>query len=107
MLYTYIEAANQAHFRHSAATGGTLPEVGLAELARFLQSSQGDYVGETANPSFVSLAQQLLARLNGDLNFDEISWSMEDGGHDMSGSLKMARRTDNRFFGLELMWSVD
>lgn len=107
LLYTYIEAANQAHVRYSTIDGKVLPEVGLRELACFLQSSQGDYVAEAATPSFVSLAQQLLARLNADLNFEEISWSMEDGGHDMSGRLKMARRTDNRFFGLELMWSVD
>lgn len=107
LLYTYTEAANQAHFRYSTTDCGALPEIGLMELARFLQSSQGDYFNETAAPSFVSLAQQLLACLSSDLKFEEISWSMEDGGHDMNGRLNMARRTDNRFFGLELMWSID
>ncbi len=107
LLFTYIEAANQAHFRYPVDLGAALSAEGLEELARFLQASQGDYIAKPSAPVFISLAQELLAHLDTDLNFDEVSWSMDDGGHDMSGALKMARRTDNRFFELELMWSVD
>lgn len=107
LLYTYVEAANQAHYRYRSADGHVLSVEQLGDLARFLQSSQGDYAITEANPTFILLAQQLLARLSSDLTFDQVSWSMDDGGHDMDGILKMARRADNRFFALELTWSVD
>lgn len=107
LMYTYVEAANQAHSRYRRADGHVLSDEQLGDLARFLQSSQGDYAITAANQSFVLLAQQLLAHLSSDLSFDQVSWSMDDGGHDMDGTLTMARRADNRFFALELMWSVD
>ncbi|PND40121.1 hypothetical protein C1O66_01670 [Paucibacter aquatile] len=107
LTYTYVEAASQAHFRFPHSGSHSLRDEQLRELGRFLQSSQGDYAAVAPTPSFERLAQKLLAQLKADLNFDEASWSMDDGGHNMDGTLMMARRSDNRYFALELMWSID
>lgn len=107
LMYTYVEAASQAHFRCPHSGSPSLRDEQLQELARFLQSSQGNYAAVAPAPSFERLAQQLLAQLKADLDFDEASWSMDDGGHNMDGTLMMARRSDNRYFALELMWSID
>ena len=109
LLYTYTEAANQAHFRYPlpqiVATHLSAQE--LDELGRFIEASQGSYQCESASIQFHSLAQKLIDSLLSDLKFNEVVWSFEDGGHYMNASIKMARRLDNRFFSLELMWSVD
>jgi hypothetical protein len=109
LLYTYTEAANQAHFRYplsqTAATHLSVQE--LDELGRFIEASQGSYQSESASTRFHSLAQHLIDSLLADLQFNEVAWSFEDGRHYMDASIKMARRVDNRFFSLELMWSVD
>ena len=109
LLYTYIEAANQAHFRLPIKSGRSsvlLPSE-VRELGRFLQSSQGQYQSEVAAPTYLTLAEELLMQLQNDLRFDEVAWSLEDGGHDMSANIKMTKRVENRFFSLELMWSID
>lgn len=109
LLYTYVEASNQAHSRYPAGSGSstTLSHEGFNELGRFLQASQGGYLSEAAAPAFFESAQQLMEHLRTDLMFDEVSCFLEDGGHDMEAKLKMARRSDNRFFELELWWSID
>ncbi|MDR7272969.1 hypothetical protein J2X20_005654 [Pelomonas saccharophila] len=109
LLYTYVEASNQAHSRYpESAVGSTIRRPSeLADLGRFLQASQGDYVSEAAAPQFLLAAQQLMEHLRADLHFDEMILLLEDGGHDMEATVKMARRSDNRFFELELWWSID
>jgi hypothetical protein len=109
LLYTYIEAANQAHSRYKASDKKTdvfSPE-DLQELACFIQSSQGNYQLENAEPSYLSTAQQLLELLQVDLKFNETTWFLERGGYDMRALITMVRHIDNRFFSLEFMWSVD
>lgn len=109
LLYTYVEAANQAHSRYRAvaASSSALSQTALRELGRFIQASQGNYQSELVTAPYLAVAQQLVEGLQADLLFDEVSWSLEDSGHSMNASLEMARRSDNRFFYLELMWSVD
>lgn len=109
LLYTYVEAANQAHSRYSNSRADSLNLLlsEFKDLSRFLQASQGDYVSETTAPAFALAAQQLMEHLRDDLRFDEVSCHLEDGGHDMEAKVKMARRSDNRFFELELWWSID
>ena len=109
LLYTYIEAANQAHFRLPQKSGRpcALSPSEVQELGRFLQSSQGQYQLEAVASTYLTLAEELLRQLQSDLKFDEIAWSLEDGGHDMSADIKMTRRAENHFFALELMWSID
>ena len=109
LLYTYLEAANQAHFRFPAinAASSGLPSIELNGLGRFLQASQGDYLSPTVEPNFMLTARRLIEHLRNDVEFDEVSCLLEDGGHDMEAKLKMARRSDNRYFELELWWSID
>jgi hypothetical protein len=108
LLYTYTEAANQAHFRLPAVsyTNAMQPSQ-IRELGRFLQASQGQYQADIVSSSYMALAEQLVEQLRADLKFDEIAWSLEEGGYDMTGTLKMARRVENLFFSLELWWSID
>lgn len=109
LLYTYIEAANQAHSRYSssAGTSAALSSQLIQELGRFIQASQGNYQEKLVDPAYQAAAKQFFELLKSDLKFDDISWSLEDGGHDMTALISMARHEDNRFFSLELMWSID
>lgn len=109
LLYTYIEAANQAHSRYSPSAGTSValsPQL-IQGLGRFIQASQGNYQEELVDPAYQATAQQFYELLKSDLKFDVMSWSLEDGGHDMTALINMARHEDNRFFSLELMWSID
>jgi hypothetical protein len=109
LLYTYVEAANQAHFKlpEDSAAFASLGQQDLDTLGRFLQASQGEYLAEAASEAFTSAAENLLKLLLSDLGFDEVLLVFQDGGHDMGATLKMARRSDNRFFELDLWWSID
>jgi hypothetical protein len=107
LLYTYTEAANQAHFRLQPSGASSLLPAQVQELGRFIQASQGQHQAEGAGIAYLTLAEQLLEQLRADLEFDEIVLSLEEGGYDMTATLKMARRAENRFFSLELWWSVD
>ena len=99
--YTYVEAANQAHIRLPAASGASdLKPSALLELGRFLEASQGHDRPTSVAPKYSVLAQQLMVQLKADLKFDEVTRALEDGGTDMTANVKMARRTDTRFFSL-------
>lgn len=58
-------------------------------------------------PQLFEAAEGLINCLQTDLNFDEVSYLVRDEGDDMTIKLSMARRLDNRYFELELWWSVD
>jgi len=111
LLYTYVEAANQAHCRFKCVTPrenlSHVPEDVLKELARLLQVSQGEYGLEKADPPFIQQASDLMDKLRTDVSFGEVYISFEDKGTDMEAIIHMARRTDNRYFSLELWWSID
>ncbi|WP_153067477.1 hypothetical protein [Steroidobacter cummioxidans] len=111
LLYTFVEAANQAHSRlpedHGVARSSELAPSDVNALAIFFQSSQGDYLREEPAPPFIDVTQELLGKIRADLAYNEIMLEVEDGGHDMAATLSMARRSDNRFFSLELWWSID
>jgi hypothetical protein len=109
LLYTYTEASNQAHFRYpvNIAASENLSSSEHNELARFLQASQGDYLSKSIEPTFALAAKRLMDLLQEDVKFDEVSCVLQDGGHDMRVNLKAARRSDNRYFELDLWWSID
>jgi hypothetical protein len=109
LIYTYTEAANQAHclFPIASARVLSLSPLELEELGRFIEASQGHYQPLAVTPQFLILAEQLFGQLQTDLVFDEVAWSFDVSEYGMDARLKMARRTDNRFFSLGLMWSVD
>lgn len=109
LLYTYVEAANQAHSRSPSLTEGSSAtrQIEFNEIGRLILRSQGEYLSDLVPPSFSATAQLLIEHLRDDLCFDEIQCLVEDGGYSMTGTIRMVRRQDNRYFELELWWSVD
>jgi len=77
------------------------------ESARFLQASQGDYVKGEPNGSFLEVETELMNALRTDTGFDEVSCAIEDDGTDMRFQVFMTRRSDNRYFSIDLWWSID
>lgn len=107
LLYTYTEAANQAHFRMPLAAASALSSLERKVFSRFLQASQGDYTETEPSRAFVAVESDLMNALRADTGFDEVSCTHEDGGTDMRFQVFMARRSDNRYFSLDLWWSID
>jgi hypothetical protein len=107
LLYTYTEAANQAHTAMPDAAQRSLSDTQSRDLARFLQCAHGNYGIEEVSEDFVNKSRELVYVLMSDLRFDEINVVFENCGTDMEASLSMARRSDNRYFSLWLWWSVD
>jgi len=105
-LWTYVEGANQAHFRfrdpRRSPVAGTLS---IEQLGKWLQGAQGDSAPPT--DASIGMAKKLVALLREDLGPDEVLWSFEDAGSDMQANIYMARASDNRYFALELWWSRD
>ena len=91
-----------------AAESADLPDSDVQCLARFIFASQGRPGATTADAAAEGLALDLLGRLKYDLNYECVKWSLlDDDGYSMSELLSMVRRSDNRFFSLELWWSID
>ncbi|WGG48124.1 hypothetical protein [Rugamonas sp. DEMB1] len=109
LLYTYTEAANQAHSKMSKTGHSSFPDAQLREFAQFLQVAHGHYgvMLEQVSDVFVKTSRELIQALCSDLKFDEIDVVFEDCGTDMATTLSMARRSDNRHFSLWLWWSID
>lgn len=107
LLYTYTEAANQAHFRMPPTAASTLSSLERKAFSQFLQASQGDYTRDEPSNEFVAVELNLMNALRADTAFDEVSCAHEDGGTDIRFQVFMARRSDNRYFSLDLWWSID
>lgn len=75
-MYTFVEAADQAHSRLPEDPGATrsseLASSDANALALFFQSSQGDCLSEEPAPPFIDAAQELLGKLKADLAYNEI-----------------------------------
>lgn len=109
LLYTYTEAANQAHSSMLKSGQRSLDLEQVREFARFIQAAHG-HCGVSLNEvseDFVRVSVGLIQALKADLTFDEIDIIFEDCGTDMGATLSMARHADNRFFSLWLWWSID
>lgn len=109
LLYTYSEAANQAHARMSTSGRSSVCDAQLREFAQFLQVAHGHYgiTLEQVSDAFVKISQELIQALSSDLGFNEIELVLEDCGTDIAVTFSMARRSDNRYFSLWLWWSID
>jgi hypothetical protein len=106
MLWTYIEGANQAHFKFRDARRVPVAEALSAEqLGKWLQWAQGDR--DPTTDVSIGMAERLVELLREDIRPDEVLWSFEDSGSDMKANIYMARVSDNRYFELELWWSED
>lgn len=112
VLYTYMEAANQAHSLFPGGEASVESELNIESLACFLQVTQQGHpvdnidAASRPEPSFAQSARTLISSLRSDLAFDEASLKLE-GDDAMQATISMARRKDNRFFSLELWWSMD
>lgn len=54
LLYTYTEAANQAHFRMPPASASALSSLERKAFSLFLQASQGNYTETEPSSAFVT-----------------------------------------------------
>jgi hypothetical protein len=105
-LWTYIEAANQAHSKfRDARRGIAAGPLNIEQLGKWLQWSHGDR--SSPRPESVETANHLMKLLRSDLDFDEVLWTLVEDGSDMRAIIHMARNSDNRQFSLELFWSED
>ena len=109
LLYTYSEAANQAHSKMSATGQSSVSDAQLRDFAHFLQVAHGHYGVklEQVSDAFVKTSHGLTQALYSDLEFNEVEVVFEDCGTDMAATFSMARRSDNRHFSLWLWWSID
>jgi len=111
LLYTFIEAANQAHTRFpqgSTSTPNSQPTaIESNNLALCIYASQGNPGSKEPDSSAVVCARELLQRLQRDLGFDRICCIFDDQGDSMGITIAMARYSDNRYFSLKLWWSID
>jgi hypothetical protein len=93
VVWTYVEGANQAHSKfvdprrkaEAVALGGRSP------------------VTEKSS----NMADELISFLHADLGIDSFLWGFQDDSYDMMANIYMMRASDNRYFALELWWSVD
>ncbi|MEJ5128869.1 hypothetical protein WH367_22715 [Comamonas sp. MYb21] len=81
----------------------------MKQLGAWVQGA----LGGASNPQELvaavstSIANELLRALKDDLQVDEFLWAFEDGGTEMTGNIYMVRNFDNRYFALEMWWSID
>ena len=81
----------------------------MEQLGRWFQCAQSGWVdGQSpVKTEFISDATELVKALKEDLQVDEFLWSLDDAGTDMSANIYMVRNSDNRYFALEMWWSID
>lgn len=108
MLWTYIEAATQAHTRFNNPCRTPLAgNLELSELETWFQVALGDWSRNQSTSLAVNSATELLRLLRSDTGSDQFLWAFEDGGDEMTANIYIARASDNRFFALELWRSLD
>ena len=106
VVWTYVEGANQAHSKfvnpHRKPEAVTLD---FNQLGSWFQAALGVRSPMTYGSS--GMAKELIGFLQADLGIDSFLWGFEDNGYDMTANIYMRRASDNRYFALELWWSVD
>lgn len=108
VLWTYIEGAKQAHTRFNDPRRTPLAgNLELSELQTWFQVALGDWSRDRSTSLAVHSATELLRLLSSDTGSDQFLWAFEDGGDEMTANIYIARASDNRFFALELWWSLD
>lgn len=106
ILWTYTEAANQAHSKiHDPHVPWDEAPPTLETLGSWLQVPLGDWGRKGASRD--DAAHKLLAHLRDDLSPDQMNFLLEDSGTSAAARIRMARTADNRYFELELWWSLD
>ncbi|MFO0965155.1 MAG: hypothetical protein U0793_06160 [Gemmataceae bacterium] len=112
LLYTFTEAANQAHCRFpkqlAERDAGHLTEDDRAQLARVICKSVANVSCVEASVESLAIADDLIQRLRDDLEFTSVG-ALVDGDDDYcwGATIHMARDADNRYFSLSLWGSID
>jgi hypothetical protein len=112
LLYTFTEAANQAHGMFPKNLAGRsaahLTEDDRAQLALVISKALGNPGCIEADDESLAIADDLMQRLGGDLEFTRVGTVIDDYDDYCWGStIHMARETDNRYFSLCLWGSID
>ena len=106
VLWTYVESANQAHSKF--VNPRRKPEahaLDFNKLGSSFEAALGSRSSVTERSS--SRAKELISFLQADLGIDSFLCGFEDDSDDMTANIYMMRASDNRYFALELWWSVD
>ena len=112
LLYTFTEAANQAHIMFPKRLAGCrvarLTEDDRAQLAIVICKALGNPGCAEANDVSLEIADDLMQRLRGDLEFTRVGTVADDYDDCCWGAtVHMARELDNRYFSLGLWGSID
>ena len=112
LLYTFTEAANQAHCMFPKQLAGLraarLIDGDRTQLAIVICKSLGDPGCTKADIKSLAIADDLLQRIVEDLECTSVG-ILPDGDDDYcwGATIHMARETDNRYFSLRLWGSID
>lgn len=112
LLYTFTEAANQAHSRFpkqlAERSAAHLTEDDRAQLAIVICKTLGNFSCSEADVESLVIADDLIQRLGGDLEFTSVGTVVDDyDDYSWGCTIHMARKTDNRYFSLYLWGSID
>ena len=112
LLYTFTEAANQAHCNFPAALtgrgGSSLAENDRMQLAIVICKTLGNFSCTSPDAESLMLADSLMECLRTDLGFSMAGLAVDDDDDFSWGStVHMAREKDNRYFSLTLWGSID
>jgi hypothetical protein len=112
LLYTFTEAANQAHCRFpqklADRRAAHLTEDDRAQLGLVICKALGNFSCAKADVDSLAIADDLMQRLRRDLEFTSVGAVVDDDDDYCWGStIHMARETDNRYFSLCLWGSID
>ncbi len=111
-IYTYTEAARQAHslFPRKWGEPATMSLTALerTRLAIVIRETLGEYACSEANADSMVFSNDLLQQLQSDLEFTDIVLVLDDhDGYCWGATIHMKRETDNRYFSLYLWGSID
>lgn len=112
LLYTFTEAANQAHTlfpKHLEERGAPqLTADDRTQLATLICKALGNPGCTEADDESLAIADDLMKRLRGDLEFTGVGTDADDyDDYCWGATIHMARATDNRYFSLYLWGSID
>ena len=111
LLYTFTEAANQAHTKFprefaKRRTSQLLPAE-FARLVMVLNRALGNLAGDLAEAEVRALTETLWQNLQRDLAFTSSGLNDEHNDYSWEATIHLARDMDNRYFSLNLWASVD
>lgn len=81
----------------------------LELLGYWLQCARSGHSSDLKPVTAESIADatRLVNALKNDLKADAFLLAFDDAGTDMTANIYMIRNSDNRYFALEMWWSID